>query len=88
MPSGPMGDEPDTHRILLRCRNCDVLHFAIARHSPSPLGQAVLRSNLVPVVLDHVVDTESRRPLLAGLGQKDDIAVECNVETLHQQHQH
>ena len=40
------------------------------------------------MILDHIVDAEPCRPLLARLGQEDHIPVEFDFGALQQQHQH
>ena len=88
MARRPVGNQPNPHGKLLGRRDRDVLYLTITGHRASTLRQTVLGLDLTPMVLDHVVDTESRRPLFPCLGQEDDVPVELDVGAFQQQHEH
>ncbi len=58
------------------------------RIAPPPFGEAVFGLDLRIVLAHHELHAEIRAALLAGLRQKDDVAVERHVEPLEQQHRH
>ena len=49
------------------------------RDDAAAFGEAVLRVDLGEVLIDHELDADPRRPLLAGFGQEDDVAVERHL---------
>ena len=62
--------------------------LAAAADHAAALGEAVLRLDGGPVVLDHEGDADADIALFAGLGQKDDVAVELHAGAFEQEHRH
>ena len=88
MAGRSVSHEPYPHRKFLSRRDRDVTHVAVARNRAATFGQTILSRDLIPMILDHVVDTEPRGPLLASLGEKDHVPVEFDLGAVQQQHQH
>ncbi len=80
--------ELDPHGKLLGRRDGDVAHDTVPRHGAAAFGEAVLGGDLIPVLIDHEVDADLRRSLLAGLGQKNHVALQLDVLTLEHEQQH
>ena len=81
-------DEFDAHREFLGGRDGNVADFAGAGHRRAAFGQTILGFDLVPVLVDHVIDAELGSAFLARFGEKNDVAVESDVCALEHEQKH
>ena len=73
--------------LLERLDRCELDLTARPRHAPA-FGEAVLGVDLREMLAGHELDADARRTLLAGLGEKDDVAIERHVLPLEHEHHH
>src|SRR5437762_3870204 len=76
MTAGAVSHKRHTARDLLRSRNPHILELAVFHKSSSAFVQGEFAVDLVPMLSDHVFDSEARGSLLPGFGEKDDVAIE------------
>src|SRR6266852_3492745 len=79
MTAGAVSHKRHTAWDLLRSRNPHILELAVFYKSSAAFVQGEFAVDLVPMLRDHVFDSEARSSLLAGFGEKDDIAIEGNL---------
>ncbi len=88
VPGRTAGDERGPARLLLGGLNLDHRDAAFLQGIRATLGETEFRLDLVPVILDHVVDADFRRAFLPGFGEEDDVAVEFDAVALEHDQQH
>ena len=88
MPRDAVRDEVDALRKFLRGLHAGIADLAIDARRVAALGEAVLGIDRVEVLVDHELDTDVRRALLACFGEEDHVAVERDEVALQLQHRH
>ena len=84
----PIHHQADPARHLLGGRHLHDGDSPIFERRASTFGEGVLGVNLVEMLLHHEVDARAGVAFLAGLGEKDQIAVQNGARALRQQHDH
>ena len=88
MSGGPLHHQARLFGLLLGRLDRGVERLAVAAAHASAFRQTDLGVDVVPMLVDQVFDAGSGGGFLAGLRDKDHVAIERDMETLQHHHRH
>ena len=86
-----MRGQLEAARVFLLQPHRDILHAAIRPAAAAHLGEAIFGVDIREVLIHHEIDAHRRgfrAAFFAGLGQKNNVAIEREIQPLELQHNH